>query len=576
MLIRLSASIFLGMVVLTLTVVGCGPNTNPESADSSASSVGETGDAVVSAPVEVATSTPERRPTSEPVNGDTLMACLDSEPPHLNPLLSTQGAVGQYVGSFIFETMIDLDNESLEFIPKVAERWEIAEDKLTYTFYLKKDVTFSDGTPLTAHDVLFSYNVIKDPANDTANLRNYLNDIEEVVVDDDYTISFKMKQPYFRNLYVCGALEILPKHIYDGAEFNSHPNNRKPVGSGPYVFDSWNTGQSITLVKNQKYWGDPVYLDKIQFKIITDDNVAIQVLEKNELDMLRMQPEQWVTRASTPEFERKFDKYVPFSQIPGYVGHYRYIAWNMRKPQFADKRVRQALTLLLDRELMLQEIWHGLGQVTSGSFSPKVPEYDQSIKPWPFDPMRAAQLLDEAGWKDTDRDGVREKDGNKLEFELSFTAAVPEYVTMCNVYQEELARVGIKMTQRPLEWATFQQRVHDRNFDACMLAWLLPIMPDPYQLWHSSQAESGSNYPGFINEEADKIMDAGRLEFDDDKRAALYRKFHAILHEEQPYTFLTTNPGLYAVDKRFENVRAYDIGLDAEEWWVPLADQRYP
>ena len=109
-----------------------------------------------------------------------------------------------------------------------------------------------------------------------------------------------------------------------------------------------------------------------------------------------------------------------------------------------------------------------------------------------------------------------------------------------------------------------------------MLAWLLPIMPDPYQLWHSSQADTGSNYPGFINAEADAIMDAGRLEFDDEKRAVLYRKFHAILHEEQPYTFLTTNPGLYAVDKRFENVRAYDIGLDAEEWWVPLADQRYP
>jgi len=557
-----TAGLFLSVL---LVAIGCGPGVTDNSPTSSLP------------PIEVATEVkPPMQPLVEGVAGDTLMACITSEPPHLNPQLSTQGAVGKYVGSFIFENMIDLDNETLEFIPWLAERWEIADDNLTYTFYLNKAAKFSDGVPLTAHDVLFTFNVINDPKNDTANLRNYLNDIESVEVIDDHTVAFKMKRPYFRNLLVCGALDIIPKHIYEGGDFNEHPNNRNPVGSGPYTFESWNTGQTITLVKNPDHWDNKGYVNKIQFKVITDENVAIQVLEKNELDMLRMQPEQWVTRASTPEFEEKFYKFTPFSQIPGYVGHYRYIAWNMRKPQFEDKRVRRALTLLLDRQTMLETIWHGLGQVTSGSFSPRVPEYDPNIEPWPYDPMQAAKLLDEAGWIDADRDGVREKDGHKLEFELSFTADVHEYVTMGNVYQEELERVGIKMTQRPLEWATFQQRVHDRNFDACMLAWLLPIMPDPYQLWHSSQADTGSNYPGFIHDEADKIMDAGRLEFDDEKRVEIYRKFHAILHEEQPYTFLTTNPGLYAVDKRFKNVRVYDIGLDPEEWFVPVAAQRYP
>ncbi len=572
MLNRLSVPGLFSCLMVVLFCAGCEPE-----ADKAA----EPTEAVVElsggTDTESANATPPapEEPLGDPVDGDTLVACLNSEPPHLNPLLSTQGAMGSYVGSYIFETMIDLDNETLAFVPKLAERWEVADDHMTYTFYLNKNATFSDGVPVTAHDVRFTYDEIMNPENDTANLRNYLNDIEDVVVVDDYTISFKMKQPYFRNLYVCGALEVLPKHIYEGEDFNTNSHNRKPVGSGPYTFESWNTGQTITLAKNPNYWGKPVHLDKIQFKIITDENVATQVLEKKELDMLLMQPEQWVTTASTPQFERDFYKFTPFSQVPGFVGHYRYIAWNMRKPQFEDKRVRRALTMLLDRELMLQEIWHGLGQVTSGSFSPRVPEYDQSIKPWPYDPMQAMKLLDEAGWKDADRDGVREKDGNKLEFELSFTADVPEYVTMCNVYQEELERAGIKMTQRPLEWATFQQRVHDRNFDACMLAWLMPIMPDPYQLWHSSQAEDGSNYPGFKNAEADKIMEEGRLEFDPAKRVELYHRFHAILHEEQPYTFLTTNPGLYAVDKRFKNVRVYDIGLDPEEWWVPLADQRY-
>jgi peptide/nickel transport system substrate-binding protein len=562
-----------GICLIALAVVGCGPSepvepaaqaTNPQAAETVTSGVAE---------IEKPAAPPA--PTSDPVSGDTIMNCLNSEPPHLNPILATQGAVGAYVGSFIFETMVDIDNETLEIVPHIAERWKISDDHLAYTFFLRDDVTFSDGTPLTAHDVLFSYEAIMNPEHDTANLRNYLNDVDTVEVVDDHTITFNMKQPYFRNLLACGAIDIMPKHIYEGASMNDHPNNRKPVGSGPYVFDSWNTGQNIVLSKSENYWGEPVYLDTINFKIITDENVAVQVLEKGELDMLRMQPEQWVTRAARPEFEEKFYKFTPFSQMPGYVGHYRYIAWNMRKPQFEDKRVRQALTMLLDRQLMLDEIWHGLGQVATGSFSPRVPEHNKDIKPWPYDPVQAMKLLDEAGWIDADRDGVREKDGNKLEFELSFTVDVAEYVQMSNVYQEELERAGIKMTQRPLEWATFQQRVHERNFDACMLAWLMPIMPDPYQLWHSSQAENGSNYPGFKNEEADQIMDAGRLEFDHEKRIKLYNRFHEILHEEQPYTFLTTNPGLYAVDKRFENVKAYDIGLDIEEWWVPIAKQRY-
>jgi len=247
----------------------------------------------------------------------------------------------------------------------------------------------------------------------------------------------------------------------------------------------------------------------------------------------------------------------------------------MRRPQFQDKRVRQAMCMLFDRDLVIDEVWYGYGTKITSSVYHKMPEYNTDIEPWPFDPERAKQLLEEAGWIDRDGDGVREKDGMKFTFELSYGSGVPEYDQLGAVYQEELRRAGIRVTLNPIEWATFQQRVHERRFDACMLAWLTVPMPDPYQLWHSSQATDGSNYPGFIHPEADRILEQARKEFDHDKRIEMYHRFQEILHEEQPYLFLYARPGLVALDKRFQGVTVHKAGIDPLEWWVPVAMQRY-
>ena len=184
-------------------------------------------------------------------------------------------------------------------------------------------------------------------------------------------------------------------------------------------------------------------------------------------------------------------------------------------------------------------------------------------------------MLDEAGWVDANKDGVREKDGIDLSFELGFGSGVPQYDQLSTVYQEELKRAGILMTPRPMEWATFQERLNNRNFDACMLAWHTTPLPDPYQLWHSSQADAGSNYPGLVLEETGALIDKIRLEFDADNRAKLWHEFHEILHEEQTYTFLFARNGRVAVDKRFQNIKEYPLGLHPIDWWVPKRLQRY-
>ena len=559
----LALLLLVGVGVYGLT--GC---QKPESAAPSASSAPASG-AEGDAPAEAAD-------PGTPVDGDTYVEILDAEPAMLSPILAMTDGSGKYIGAHIFETLLDMNNETLEFEPKLAERWEISEDKMQYTVYLRKDVTFSDGVPMTAEDVKFTFDLIMDPKSDSAPLRNYIQDFKTCEIVDEYTIRFTTTKPYFRHLLIVALFDVMPKHIYGEGDINKHPGNREPIGTGPYVFDEWVTGQQIVLKKNPNYWGDKPHIDKRLFKIVTDRNAGLQLLQRHEVDAVTdMQPEQWVRQASTARFEEAFQKLRPKSPVPGYLGRFGYITWNQRRPQFEDKRVRRAMTMLLDRQLVLDEIYYGLGDLISGDTAPDIPEYNQNVKPLPFDPDAAKKLLDEAGWIDSNKDGIREKDGVDFTFELNFAANVPEYDLMTTIYQEELTRAGIKMTPRPLEWATFQERIHGREYDAGMLAWLTVPLPDPYQLFHSSQAETGSNYPGFVNEEADQIMETMRGEFDHSKRIELYHRFHEILNEEQPYTFTFARTGLVALDKRFHNVKVYKPGLDPLEWWVPLAMQRY-
>ncbi|MCC6153183.1 MAG: peptide-binding protein [Candidatus Hydrogenedentes bacterium] len=555
--------------ILTLAALSCGGP--PPSTDTSAPASAPT----TSSPATTATGD-QASLQQTPDEGDWIIEHLSAEPALLNPILDLGDASSQYICNLIFDPLLEVDNKTLELKPKAAESWSVSDDHLTYTFVLRKDIKFSDGTPLTANDYKFTYDLIKDPKNDTAATRSYLVDVVSVEVVNDYEIKFTCAKPYFKHVYMLSSIQAMPRHVYSNGEFNKHPNNRNPIGSGPYKFESWDTGQQITLARNEQYWDKKPQILKHVFKIITDDNAAFQVLERGELDTAnQIPPDIWVGRANSPQFTQQFTKLTPQSPIPGYMSRVGYIGWNMRKPQFDDKRVRTALTLLLDRQLILDKVYMGLGEVVSGDCFPGEPEYDKNIKPLPFDPAAASKLLEEAGWIDADKDGVRERNGVRLEFELTFASAVPEYERFATYYQEELTRAGIKMTPRPMEWAAFQERVQNRTFDACMLAWITTPFYDPYQLWHSSQAEKGSNYPGLKNAEVDELMEKARVEFDRSKRIPMYHRVQAIIQEEQPYTFLFSRYGLVVVSKRFQNVNVYPIGLDPREWWVPKAMQRY-
>jgi len=511
----------------------------------------------------------ETASSSEPVEGDWLIYHLNAEPATLNPITATDAYEGTVNNGKIYQTLIERNNESLKLDPLLAESWEISEDKLKYTFKIKEGIKWHDGTPFTSEDVVFSYKTIMNPKVDTPQLRSYFQEIKDVKAIDDLTVEFTYARPYFLALEFCGGMPIVPKHIFDKGDFNTNPAGRDPIGTGPYKFVKWTTGREIVIEKNPDYWGEKPKLNKIVFKIITDNTVAFQVLKRKDLDISGLTPIQWERQTNTPSFQENFDKLSYFAP------NYSYIGWNSKRPFFADKQVRTALTHLVNRELILEKILYDLGAVVTNPFYINSPEYDKSIEPYPYDPKKAEELLKEAGWVDHDNDGILDKDGVKFAFEFLIPGGSETGEKIATILKEELDNVGIHMDIRKTEWAVFTSRLMDRNFDAVTLAWSMGVESDPYQIWSSTQAESGSNFVGFKNEEADKLIEEARTEFDREKRKKLYNKFAEIVHEEQPYTFLFCKKSTVAVNKRFENVVVYPLGIDPIEWHVPLPLQVY-
>jgi len=503
-----------------------------------------------------------------PNDPQTLVWHLGAEPDILNPITSTD-AYASRIESLVYDALIERDNETLEWKPKMAESWEVSPDKLHFTFHLRPGILWQDGKPVTADDVVYSFDRIMDPKVDAPHLRVYYQDIDKVEKLDDLTVRFTYKKPYFLALEFCGGIPIIPKHLFDnGEDFNKHSQNRFPVGNGPYKFVSWETGRKLVLEKNENYWAigklpeKVPAIKKISMEVIAEDTVALQILKKGELDFAGLRPIQWVRQTETPGFKEKFNKFQFYT--PGYS----FIGWNMRSIYFSDKRVRRAMTMLVNRAQILEKLNFGLGQVVTGPFYFQGRDYDKNIVPIAYDPEGAKKLLKEAGWEDHDGDGLLDKDGKPFRFEFLIPSGRRFAERLSTILKEDLSKVGIDMQIRRIEWAVFIKNLDERDFDAVTLSWTFGLDQDPYQVWHSSQAEKGSNFVGFKNARVDELIEAGRTEFDRDKRSAMNKEIHRIIDEEQPYTFMFASPALVALHKRFTNVKVYPTGMDTLEWKI--------
>ncbi len=495
-----------------------------------------------------------------------LVRALPSDPQTLNPITATDAYQG-IVNQFVTESLLERKFANMDLQPVLATRWEVAADHQHYTFFLRHDVRWHDGHPFTAADVVYSFDRINDPEVGAANLSSYFqkSGIVHAEALDDYTVRFDMDRPYVFALEVIGSMPLVPKHIFDnGTPFRANPAARVPIGTGPMKFESWVTGRSITLTRNDQYWGKPMQFAGIRFLIIPETRVAFQAMKKGQLDFSGMQPIQWERQTSGAAFTARFEKsrYLPYSN------GYSYIGWNLRHPILRERRVRQALSMLIPRQKMLDAIMLGQAEIVTGPFYPKGPQQDPHIAPCPFDPTFAAQLLDSSGWIDHDGDGVRDKDGVSFHLTMLYPGPSRMADALMNILREEFHKVGIVLEARRMEWTVFVKTMEDRKFDAYIGGWTGDYESDPYQIWHSSQIEKGSNYVGFSNVEADHIMESAREEFDPDKRAKLYQRMHRILHDEQPYAFLFMPYSLSAVHHRLTNVAIYPAGHDIREWGI--------
>jgi peptide/nickel transport system substrate-binding protein len=504
-----------------------------------------------------------------PKRGGTLIRRIEAECETLNWVMYTT-AYENYIGSLLYDPIVYWD-ENLDYVPVLAKSYEVSDDHMRVVVNLRDDIYWHDGKPITAQDVKFTMDMIKAPTVPALNKEGYFIKLDRLEVVDEHTVVFHWKEPYAPSLYALTQIWPIPEHVYGVGDFVKNPANRKPVGSGPFKFEEWRTGQYISVVRNENYHGQKAYLDRVIFRVIEDDAVALNALKGGELDEMRVTQIQWERQTVDDEFLSRFNKYHY------YVPQYNYIGWNCRTQWFKDRRVRQAMTKLFDRESINAKIYSGYAKLISGPFYINSWAYDRSIKPHPFDPEDAKRLLREAGWTDSDGDGIRDKDGMKFEFEMLIMAGSLTSKQFAELMQEELRKAGVSMKIRQLEGATFFGKVDDGEFHACLLAWRLDLDPDVYDTFHSSQVPPvGLNHGFYSNAKVDSLLELGRTAFDQDERARYYHEVHRIMHMDQPYTFINTVPDKRPINKSVKNIiispnGPYDFYPGASYWYIDEA-----
>jgi peptide/nickel transport system substrate-binding protein len=500
--------------------------------------------------------------------GGTLRGNFNAEPRTLNPI-TTKDVYGGMVHDFVLETLIERDPDTLAWRGVLADRWEVSPDGLTITLHLDPRAKFSDGKPLTADDVVFTYQTIMNPKIDARSLASYYEDCQGCEKIDERTVRFVWRKAYFKSLEFSGSgFPVLPKHVYqftDPDKFNN--TSDLLVGTGPYKLTEWKTGQQIALARNENYWRNPAAFDRILFRVIIEEQASVQAMRADDLDYLALVPEWWVKLRRDPDVVDKFQWFRYTAPGAGY----RFIGWNNARPPFNDARVRRAMTQLTWREQLLKYLDYDIGTLTTGPLWPQSPQYDHSVQAWPFDREAARRLLKEAGWEDRNGDGWLENaGGRRFQFELSYPAGNQQTRDLVRVLTEEFRRMGIDMSSRAYTWAVFSQKLDNRDFDAVRLGWGGGgVEEDPYQIWDSkSIADQGSNFVSFRNAQTDRLIETARTTLDEKARNDLYHQFHRLVHEAQPYTFLWSPDSLRMFAPRVKGLRVHKLGMDWHDWWI--------
>lgn len=471
------------------------------------------------------------------------------------------------IEEMLFLTLCELD-ETLSLQPRLAESWRFSADGDAVTFALRGDVLWSDGNPVTAEDVLFTYLLAVNPQVGYTG-RDRFAGVDTVIVRDPHTIKFKFKKAYPDALLDL-QIPILPKHILASVppeQIRQCAFNRQPIGNGPFVLKEWRANDRVVFEANERYYGGRPKLDRVVFRIVPDETVLLSSLLTGEIDLLPYVPPNKLSAID----------HKPDLQLLRYPDRgYSFLAFNLKRPVFQDRRVRQAITKAIQRQNLVEALLNGQGRLVAGPIPPYFWAADESLPTEIYDAAEAEDLLNSAGWVDRNQDGWREKGSQPLEFTMKTNADNKLRSDALVMIQADLAEVGIKAKPELLEFGKLVEGVlQRRDFDTVLLSWKTGYSVNPSQVWHSDAIDNGYNLGAYRNRQADSLLAAARQESDRAKAKPLWCAFQQLVAEDCPYVFLYNQDNPAVVRQRLQNVimdvRGYLINV--ENWSVEGIDK---
>ncbi|MDI6796765.1 MAG: extracellular solute-binding protein, partial [Desulfatibacillaceae bacterium] len=449
-----------------------------------------------------------------------------------------------YVFGLMYESLLNMNALTLEYEPGLAEQWTISDDKLSFTFKIRQDARWSDGQPITAHDVKWTFDAIMNPANLTGVHKVSLARFQTPEVIDELTIRFNALEVHWKNLLAASGFHILPKHAFKDLDFN-RVHFEFPVVSGPYNLSEHREGSSVTMTRRDDWWSRSapsnkglVNFDRLVFVFFADRGNAFENFLKRHMDIFPVYTaRRWVVETRGERFAKNWivKQGVKNLNPMGFQG----FAMNSRKPPFDDVLVRKAMAHLINRERMNSTLMYDQYQMLNSYFPDLYSPENPCPNPLtPFDKDEARKLLDEAGWQTNPATGMREKDGRRLLFRfLTRSADSDKFLA---IFREDLKDVGVEMVIDKKDWAAWMRDMDSFNYEMTWAAWGASLYKDPEGMWASAEADrvSGNNITGFKDKRVDELIEKQKTLFDVDARHEIARKIDQLVFEQYPYALL--------------------------------------
>lgn len=503
----------------------------------------------------------------KPYHGGTLVVATSSDVGGFNELTHLGSGLTDDILFRMFchllEEQPNFTDHPPSFDPQLAKSYEWSPDHKVLTFHLRKDAVWSDGEPITAEDVRWTWKAQTDP--DVAWETSYMKeDITDVEVVDPFTVRFHFSHVSPAQLLHANEGVILPKHAWSQLPFSEWRRQgdwfrQHMVSSGPFRLESWEPGQQLTLVRNDKYFEkDRPYLDRVVMRVVPEQSSQLTQLLSGSLD--------YVTGIS-PEDAARVQKSSRAQLIQFWHRAFVFVTWNNRNPLFSDVRVRLALTYGIDRRAIIDTLWGGYARIATSPIVATVWAHNSKITPWPYDPEKARELLAEAGWKDTDGDGLLDQDGRPFSFDLVTHTGNRERQDATVMIQAQLRKLGINARPRFVDFNTFISLADQGRLEAFITGLGMATDIDPGYLL----ASNGSmNYAHYSNPEVDRLLAEANQQREPAEAKPYYDEVQALIHRDQPYTFLWESKRLNAASRRVHNVQPNLLFnfYRLKDWWV--------